>query len=66
MSPNTQYKTDISIGYGQLKPIIDWCTRNCADDWGYDCQIPAGQFAGLYEFYFESESDYLNFILWKK
>ena len=66
MSPDTQYKTEIKIGYGQLSPIIDWCQRNCTSDWGYDCQTLAGRDAGYYEFYFESESDYLNFILWKK
>jgi len=66
MSPDTQYKTRITIGYGELKPVIDWCQRNCANYWGYDCQIPAGREGGLYDFYFETESDYINFILWKK
>jgi hypothetical protein len=56
----------MAIGYGQLKPVIEWCQRNCANDWGYDCQMPAGRDAGYYEFYFETETDYLNFILWKK
>jgi len=65
VSPDTQYKTEISISYGQLKPIIDWCQRNSVYDWGYDCKFPAGRDAGLYDFYFETESDYLNFILWK-
>jgi len=46
--------------------VIDWCQRNCANDWGYDCQVPAGRDGGLYDFYFETESDYINFILWKK
>lgn len=66
MSPNTQYKTEILIGWGQLRPIIDWCEINCRDDWGYNCAFPAGRDAGLYDFYFETETDYINFILWKK
>ncbi len=66
MSPDTQYKTEIIIGYGQLKPVIEWCTRNCENDWGYNCLVPAGRDGGLYDFYFETESDYINFILWKK
>jgi hypothetical protein len=66
MSPNTQYKTEIIIGYGKLKPIIEWCEIHCKCDWGYNCQIPAGRDGGLYDFYFENESDYINFILWKK
>jgi len=28
--------------------------------------MPAGRDGGLYDFYFETESDYINFILWKK
>ena len=55
MSPNTQYKTRITIGYGELKPVIDGCQRNCANDWGYDCQVPAGRDGGLYDFYFETD-----------
>jgi hypothetical protein len=66
MSPDTQFKTKITIGYGQLKPIIEWCTRNCVNDWGYDCLEVGGREGGLYDFYFETESDYINFILWKK
>ena len=66
MSPNTQYKIEITIGYGQLKPIIEWCERNCKDDWGYDCRITPGSDGGLYDFYFGTESDYINFMLWKK
>ena len=67
MSPNTQYKTEILISYGKLKPVIEWCTNNCANDWGYDCvEFAGGHDGGLYDFYFETESDYINFILWKK
>jgi hypothetical protein len=67
MSPDTQYKTEISIGYGELKPVIEWCQRNCANDWGYNClEFAGGSDGGLYDFYFETESDYINFILWKK
>jgi len=28
--------------------------------------MPAGRDAGFYDFYFETEADYINFILWKK
>ena len=66
MSPDTQYKTEISIGYGQLKLLIEWCERNCERDWGFNCLATAGSDGGLYDFYFETEADYINFILWKK
>jgi len=67
VSPDTQYKTKIAINYGNLKPVIEWCERNCACDWGYDCvELAGGRESGLYDFYFETESDFINFILWKK
>lgn len=66
MSPDTQYKTEITIRYGQLKPVIDWCEKNCVNDWGFNCLYNAGDQGGVYDFYFETESDYINFILWKK
>lgn len=66
MSPNTQFKTDILVDFGNLKPLSNWCESNCSGDWGYECLVPAGADAGTYEFYFEAEHDYVNFILWKK
>ena len=70
MSPNTQYKTEIIIGYGQLKPVIEWCERNCVADWRYSGDnmmdmIGDTAFFG-YEFFFESEKDYVAFLMWKK
>jgi hypothetical protein len=63
--PSTQYKTDIFLHWGELRPVTEWCERNCACEWAYECIEPAGQDAGFYEFYFESQRDHINFILWK-
>jgi hypothetical protein len=60
-----EYNTNIKIGFGELKPIIDWCDRNCKK-WGYAITESAGRDAGIYQFFFETETDYINFILWKK
>jgi hypothetical protein len=60
-----KYNTNIKIGFGELKPMISWCDNNCKD-WGYAIIESAGQDAGTYQFFFENEKDYINFILWKK
>jgi hypothetical protein len=66
MLPDTQYKTEIDIKFGQLAPIMHWCQTQCTNDWGYTIVDSAGFHPGKYEFYFEDEKDYVNFILWKK
>jgi len=60
-----KYNTNIKIGFGELKPMIEWCDKNCKE-WGYSIIEAAGRDAGTYQFYFDKETDYVNFILWKK
>lgn len=60
-----KYNTNIRIGFGELKPMLEWCDSNCKD-WGYTVIESAGQDAGTYQFFFDTERDYINFILWKK
>ena len=57
----TAYKTNIQLEYGKLKAIIDWCADNCTDEWKFDETDGSS-----YDFYFESERDYVAFIMWKK
>jgi hypothetical protein len=45
---------------------MNWCQTQCTNDWGYKIVDTAGFHPGKYEFYFEDEKDYVNFILWKK
>lgn len=66
MLPNSLYKTDIEINYGNLKPMLSWCESNCVNEWSYEVVETAGQRAGVYRFYFNEEKDYVNFTLWKK
>jgi len=60
------HQADVYIPYGQLKLMIDWCTLNCAKRWGYEIIDDAGLLPGRYLFKFESEKDYVTFIVWKK
>jgi hypothetical protein len=56
----------MDIKFGQLAPIMHWCQSQCIADWGYAITDIAGYLPGKYTFYFESETDYINFILWQK
>ena len=60
------YKTNIDIQFGGLSEMVGWCQHNCNGDWGYKVLEYAGQQDGSYQFNFENQKDYINFILWKK
>ena len=64
----TAHKANISVQYGQLQPVLDWCERNCEGDYRYiDINNPEHDNAtGRWEFLFESEKDYVAFLMWKK
>ena len=64
MLPNIN-KVEVSLDYGELTSIVNWCERNCNLEWGYECTLPAGRDAGMYDFYFQDEKDLLAFIIWK-
>lgn len=61
----TAYKEKIALAYGELQPFIEWCDRNCTDDWRY-MEDPNGDIYNSWVFFFESERDYVAFIMWKK
>jgi hypothetical protein len=63
---NTIYKTDIGLPYGKLKPFISWCEVNCVDEWTVDFTQKVASNGTLYTFCFNSEADYINFLIWKK
>lgn len=60
----TAHKTNVSVAFGQLQSIVDWCERNCEGDWRYMEDIN-DQWHG-FEFFFESKKDYVAFLMWKK
>jgi len=46
---------------------MDWCERNCSEEWFVTESTDfAEALDGNYKFFFLSEKDYVNFILWKK
>ena len=60
----TSHKANLSVPYGQLQPIVEWCDRNCTGEWRY-MEDHADQY-NSWEFFFESERDYVAFLIWKK
>ena len=67
----TAHKANIVIQYGHLQPVLDWCERNCEGDYRYmediysDVENDANRSA-RWEFLFESEKDYVAFLIWQK
>lgn len=64
MLPNTN-KVEVEARYGELTSLIQWCERNCTDEWAYQVLDLAGEKWGDYEFYFKSEKDLVAFTIWK-
>jgi hypothetical protein len=60
----TALKANITVNHGELKPVVEWCERNCKDEWKFMEDIN-DQYNG-FEFFFESERDYVAFLMWKK
>lgn len=61
----TAYKVQVKLPYGELQPIVEWCDRNCVDEWRY-MEDPNGDMYNSWVFFFENERDYCAFLLWKK
>ena len=56
----TALKIEITFPFGQLDSMIEWCEKNCQTDWKF------GDSDNGYTFWFESEKDYVAFLIWKK
>lgn len=66
MNTTMHYKTHIDLPFGQLRPMIEWCQNHCTKDWRFDIVNDAGSAYGSYRFEFESEKDFMTFLVWKK
>jgi len=66
MLQTINHKVNIEIDFGQLSNIIDWCEKHCIGNWAFTPKAYGGEEAGNYDFFFEDNKDYINFLLWKK
>jgi len=63
----TAHKANINIPYGHLQPVLDWCERNCEGDYRFvDLVSDQDSDTGRWEFVFESDRDYVAFLMWQK
>lgn len=62
MSINIQnaHRTKICVPHGELRSVMDWCTQHCEQEWRVSITETD------YTFYFESEKDFVTFMIWKK
>jgi hypothetical protein len=60
----TAHSANVTIPYGELKHVVEWCKRNCEAEWGFD--HARNNMYEEFEFLFESERDYVAFLVWKK
>lgn len=56
----TAYKTEIIFPFGKLDAMVTWCQNNCDNEWMF------GDSEKGYTFYFESERDFVKFMIWMK
>ena len=61
-----KFKTEIGLYYGELDPMVSWCERNCRGEWTIDFNNNFASNGNLYTFCFDTEEDYVNFLIWKK
>jgi hypothetical protein len=58
------YAQEITKPWGGLEPILDWCKQELVADWRWQMvEMSTEQRPGRYIFYFDSERDYLAFVL---
>lgn len=65
ISIHTAFKIKLSMPWGQLKEIIEWCDRNCTGDYRY-MEDPNSDTYNSWIFFFELERDYVAFTLFNK
>ena len=59
-----QHAMEISKPYGEIELILDWARLELEYEWRWQLVTVSGQHhPGRYIFYFDSERDYLAFVL---
>lgn len=54
----------ISVEYGSLTQILDWCNKNCTGEWSFiDSPDLYSDFINIWCFVFKSEQDFVMFSL---
>lgn len=60
------FEKSVDLPWGELQEVVQWCQTHCQNDWTFAMlQLPGMYANGKYVFKFESEKDYINFVLWQ-
>lgn len=55
---------EITKSWGLLEPILEWCKMECQEEWRWQLiEMSTDTKPGRYIFYFDSERDFLGFVL---
>ena len=58
------FAKEITKPFGAIEPILDWAKSEFVGEWRWQlCEVSSTNRPGRYIFYFESERDYLAFLL---
>jgi hypothetical protein len=55
-------RVTISVKHGSLTNILDWCEKNCTENW-YFTDPPHSYYVDSWSFVFHSEKDFVMFNL---
>lgn len=59
-----KYAREINKPHGVLDGVIEWCKENFSSEWRWQLiQVSSDIAPGRYIFYFDSEKEYLAFVM---
>jgi hypothetical protein len=59
-----RYYREIAKPFGELDSVLAWCKAELTGDWRWRLiDVSTDQRPGVYIFYFDSERDYLAFVM---
>ena len=59
-----RYTQEIAKSFGVLEQVLDWCKEELSAEWRWQLvEVSSDHKPGRYIFYFDSERDYLAFIM---
>jgi hypothetical protein len=59
-----QHAQEIAKEFGVLERVLDWCKQELVSEWRWQLiEVSSDHKPGRYIFYFDSERDYLAFVM---
>jgi len=59
-----EHAVEITKPFGVIEQVLDWCKSGMINEWRWQLvEISSDRRPGRYIFYFDSEKDYLSFVM---